>query len=88
LAKSDPGNAGWQHDLEISYERVGGVQTAQGRLADAPASYQAEFVILDRLAKSDPGNADWQRDLAMSHVILAATYKNRGKAYSDKSGPR
>jgi hypothetical protein len=55
---------------------------------DALASYQAEFVILDRLAKSDPGNADWQRDLAMSHIIFAATYKNRGKAYSDKSGPR
>ena len=33
LAKSDPGNAGWQRDLSVSYEKVGDVQVAQGDLA-------------------------------------------------------
>ena len=32
LAKSDPGNAGWQRDLSVSYEKVGDVQVAQGDL--------------------------------------------------------
>ena len=35
LAKSDPGNAGWQRDLSVSYEKVGDVQAAQGDLAGA-----------------------------------------------------
>jgi tetratricopeptide (TPR) repeat protein len=30
LAKSDPGNAGWQHDLLVSYSKFGDVQVAQG----------------------------------------------------------
>jgi hypothetical protein len=32
LAKSGPGNAGWQRNLSVSYERVGDVQKAQGDL--------------------------------------------------------
>ena len=67
LAKSDPGNAGWQRDLSVSYEKVGDVQVAQGNLPAALASYQASLAITDRLAKSDPGNADWQRDLSVSY---------------------
>ena len=61
LAKSDPGNAGWQRDLSVSYIRVGEVQMALGNLPAALNSYQARFAIIDRLAKSDPGNSGWQR---------------------------
>src|ERR1039457_3742120 len=39
LAKSDPGNAGWQRDLSVSYEKVGDVQVAQGDLQAALKSY-------------------------------------------------
>ena len=67
LAKSDPGNAGWQRDLSVPYDRVGDVQVAQGNLPAALASYQAGLAISDRLAKSDPGNASWQRDLSVSY---------------------
>ena len=67
LAKSDPGNAGWQRDLSVSYNKVGDVQVAQGNLPAALASYQAGLAIRDRLAKSDPGNAGWQRDLSVSY---------------------
>jgi hypothetical protein len=35
LAKSDPGNAGWQRDRSVSYENVGDVQVAQGDLKAA-----------------------------------------------------
>ena len=67
LAKSDPGNAGWQRDLSVSYKKVGDVQVAQGNLPAALTSYQAGLAITERLAKSDPGNAGWQRDLSVSY---------------------
>ena len=74
LAKSDPGNAGWQRDLSVSYNKVGDVQVAQGDLAGALKSYRDSLAIRDRLAKSDPGNAGWQRDLAISYAKLASVY--------------
>ena len=66
LAKADPGNAGWQSDLSVSYSKVGNVAGGAGRSDGGVASYQAGLAIVDRLAKSDPGNAGWQRDLAVS----------------------
>jgi eukaryotic-like serine/threonine-protein kinase len=80
LAKSDPGNAGWQRDLSVSYEKVGDVQVAQGDLTGALTSYRDTRAIRDRLAKSDPGNAGWQRwqrDLAISHFKLASVYERQ-----------
>jgi hypothetical protein len=61
----DPGNAGWQHDLSVSFNKVGDVLVAQGNLPEALKSYRDSLAIRDRLAKSDPGNAGWQRDLAV-----------------------
>jgi hypothetical protein len=34
LAKSDPGNAGWQRDLSVSFNKVGDVLVAQGNLPE------------------------------------------------------
>jgi hypothetical protein len=34
-----PGNAGWQCDLSVSYNKIGGVQEAHGDLAGALKSY-------------------------------------------------
>ena len=39
LAKADPGNAGWQRDLSVSYDRIGDVLVAQGNLPEALKSY-------------------------------------------------
>ena len=33
LAKADPGNAGWQRDLSVAYEKVGDVLKAPGKPA-------------------------------------------------------
>ena len=77
LAKSDPGNAGWQRDLSVSYEKIGDVQVAQGDLAGALNSYRDSLAIIDRLAKSDPGNAGWQRDLSVSTTRLATCRSRR-----------
>jgi tetratricopeptide (TPR) repeat protein/pimeloyl-ACP methyl ester carboxylesterase len=67
LAKSDPGNAGWQRDLSVSYNKIGDVQVDQGNLSEALKSYRDGLEIRDRLAKSDPGNAGWQRNLSVSY---------------------
>ncbi|MGP2481139.1 hypothetical protein ACTUM2_14935, partial [Listeria monocytogenes] len=41
LAKADAGNAGWQRDHSVAYNKVGDVQQAQGDLSAALTSYQA-----------------------------------------------
>jgi hypothetical protein len=61
VAKSEPGNAGWQCDLSVSYEKVGNVQKVQGDLPGALKSHSDGLAIRDRLAKSDPGTTrGWQ----------------------------
>ncbi|MFZ1108439.1 MAG: TIR domain-containing protein [Rhodomicrobium sp.] len=67
VARSQPGNAGWQRDLSVSYIKVGDVLAAQGNLPEALKSFRDSLAIGDRLAKADPGNAEWQRDLSVSY---------------------
>jgi hypothetical protein len=50
LAKSDPGNAGWQRDLSVSYNKIGGLLVAQGNLPEALKSFRDGHDIIDRLA--------------------------------------
>jgi tetratricopeptide (TPR) repeat protein len=71
LAASDPGNAGWQRDLSVSWNKLGDVRVAQGDLAGALEAYQQDLAIAEGLAGSDPGNAGWQRDLIESHWSMA-----------------
>ncbi len=54
LAKSDPGNADWQRDLSVSYNKVGDVQMAQGDLKAALKSYSDSRAIFERLAQIRP----------------------------------
>ena len=44
LAQSDRGNAGWQRDLSVSYDRVGDVLVAQGNLPEALKSFRDGLV--------------------------------------------
>ena len=70
LAASDPGNAVWQRDLSISYNRLGDLAVSLGDLPAAQKRFTARLAIPERLAASDPGNAAWQRDLSFSHNTL------------------
>ena len=78
LAKSDGGNAGWQHDLAMSYEKIGAVQKARGDLPAALISFEAEFAILDRLTKSDASYAGWQADLSNSYDWIGDVQRAQG----------
>ena len=51
------------------------MQSAQGDLAAALRSYQADLCIADRLAALDPSNQGWQRDLAISHFNVGKTHR-------------
>ena len=73
LAAADPGNAGWQRDLSVSWNKLGDVRVAQGDLAGALEASPPARRSIDRLAAADPGNAGWQRDLIVSYVKLAQT---------------
>ncbi len=79
LARADPGNAGWQRDLSVSYDNVGNVLVAQGNLPEALKSYRDSLGIRDRLARADPGNAGWQRDLSISVGRVAETLLKLGE---------
>jgi tetratricopeptide (TPR) repeat protein len=79
VAKADPGNAGWQRDLAVTYSTVADVLKVQGKLREALNSYQASLAIMARLAKADLGNAGWQRDLSVTYVRLADFYRKSGR---------
>ncbi len=67
LLRTDPGNAGWQRHLLVSYDRVGDVLVAQGNLSEALKSFRDGLAIRDRLARADLDNAGCQRDLSISY---------------------
>jgi eukaryotic-like serine/threonine-protein kinase len=78
LLAGNPGNAGWQRDLSVSYIKVGDVQQAQGDLAAALKSYRDSLAISERLAQSDPSNAGWQRDLSVAYDNVGDVQQAQG----------
>ena len=68
LAAAAPGNAQWQHDLSVSWSKLGDVRVAQGDLPGALQAFTEGKTIRDRLAAADPGNAQWQRDLGQQRA--------------------
>ena len=75
LAQSDPGNAGWQRDLSVSYDKDRRCADGAGRSQSrAEILFRRASPLAERLAQSDPGNAGWQRDLSVSYAKLADAY--------------
>jgi hypothetical protein len=50
-------NTQWQGDLSMSYEKVGDVLKAQGKLDEALKAYRDSLAIRERLAAADRSNA-------------------------------
>jgi hypothetical protein len=72
LAKSDPGNAGWQRDLSVSYGRVATVEVRQGAHADALIAPERGREIAIRLSRQSPDNATLKKDLTWFDMQVAA----------------
>ena len=79
LAASDRSNSGWQRDLSVSYNSIGDVLVAQGKLDEALKSYRDSLAIIERLAASDRSNTDWQRDLVVSYNSIGDMLVAQGK---------
>ena len=86
LTALDPGNTQWQRDLSLSYERLGNVAVAQGKLDEAARAYGDGLAIRKKLTVLDPGNTEWQRDLSVSFFKISklqAQQKNWPDAISN-----
>src|SRR5205823_2634946 len=77
LAAADPKNAEWQRDLSVSYNKLGDVAVAAGKLDEGRTAFERGLAIAQKLAAADPTNAEWQRDLAISHVKLIGVARQR-----------
>ncbi len=51
----------------MSYDRVGDVLMAQGKLSEALKSFRHGLTIRERLATAHPDNSGWQRGLSLSY---------------------
>src|SRR4029077_6939056 len=70
LPKAEPDAPRSQHDLSVSYNKIGDVQSAQGDLPSALSSYKQGLEIAQKLAARDPANTGWQRDLSVSYIKI------------------
>jgi hypothetical protein len=68
LVAANRSNMLWQRDLSVSFERIGNVLMAQGKLDEALEFYRDDLNISERLAAADrspPGlelTGSWQPD--------------------------
>jgi tetratricopeptide (TPR) repeat protein len=88
LAKQDPGNADWQHNLAAGYERIGDVLHDEGDLANALETYRDSHKIREALAKQDPGNTEWQHNLAASYERIGDVLHDEGDLKGALESPR
>jgi Flp pilus assembly protein TadD len=63
----------------ISYNKLGDVAVAQGKLDDAARAYSDGLAIVKTLAAGDPSNTEWQRDLSVSYHNLGDVAFDQGK---------
>ena len=75
LAQSDPGNAGWQRDLAVSYAKLADVYRRSNDRDNALAALRQGQAIMARLVKLSPDNARWKSDLDSFNGQIAALTK-------------
>jgi eukaryotic-like serine/threonine-protein kinase len=63
LARSDPGNAEWQHDLAVSYFKLANVYRRSNDWDSALDALRQGRAIMERLTKLSPDNAGWKKNL-------------------------
>ena len=61
LASQDPGNAGWQRDLAVSFERIGNVRSADGKRSAARDAYTKALAMYKKLKAKGVGYPDMNR---------------------------
>ena len=79
LAGRDPDNIEWQHDLSVSYDRIGQVLVAQGNGPGALAAYQKGLALSEFLAEREPANTQWQRDRWVYYNRIGSLLARQGE---------
>ena len=79
LAKRDPQSAVWQHDLSVSYDRIGDLLDKKGDREGALANFRKSLAIAKALTLRDPDNVQWQWDLSASHDRIGDALIAQGK---------
>jgi hypothetical protein len=75
LAKADPGNAGSQRDLALSYGSLAMVEAKQGARDSALAAFRQGRAIIVRLSQQSPDNLTLQSDLVWFDSEIATKTK-------------
>jgi hypothetical protein len=77
LARADPGNAGWQRDLSVSYAKLGVVFQKSRDKANALSALTKGQAIIARMTQVSPDNFQWKRDLAWFDKQIAELTRKR-----------
>jgi hypothetical protein len=84
LAKSDPGNAGWQRDLSGGYAKLADAYSKSNETAKVRDALAAGRAIIGKLVEQHPDQAQWKQDLAWFDARIA----ERGKTSPKKKPMR
>ena len=71
LAKSDPGNAGWQRDLSVSYAKLADAYRKSNETEKAREALTSGRAIIAKLVEQHPDWAEWRQDLAWFDAQIA-----------------
>ncbi len=67
-----------QHDLSVSYGKIGIIQQDQGDLPGALTTFQRAQAIDLKLTQLDAANSEWQRTLSISHERIGDVLQAQG----------
>jgi tetratricopeptide (TPR) repeat protein len=79
LAEQDPGNWTWQHDLGVSWERIGYVRQDQNDLTGAAEAYEFELQVFGKLSGLKSKDVGLETEYAESKLDLAGVYRLQGR---------
>ncbi len=71
LADKDSANSEWQHQLALSYGKIGDALLAQSKAAEALKAYRQRLAISEVLVARDAEDTDWKLDLIEVNWKLA-----------------
>jgi tetratricopeptide (TPR) repeat protein len=74
----EPDRGDYQHDLSVSYTKMGDLCRSLGDGERARLSYQRSLEIFERLSKSEPDRAVYQRNLSVSYNKMGDLYRTLG----------
>ena len=65
LAKADPSNLGWQHDMAGCYSKLASVHLTLGEVPEALIALRKGREIMTSLVTITPSNQQWKQDIAL-----------------------